>query len=69
MFGCEGFPSYEMVRNNPGITCAHSHAFGWLAPLTFLPLGITGCYILPPVLIGIVTMKVRFSPLSLHRSK
>jgi hypothetical protein len=33
-------------------------AFGWLGPLILVPLAIIGAYILPPVLIGIVTMKV-----------
>ena len=57
MYGCEGYPSYDMLRNNPQATCSNSTAFGWIGPMILLPLAIVGSYILPPVLIGIVTMK------------
>jgi hypothetical protein len=58
MYGCDEYPYYDVLNHNDNTTCSNPFAFGWLAPLVLLPLGIIGSYILPPILIGIVTMKV-----------
>jgi hypothetical protein len=58
MYGCDGYPVYEILQDNPITKCNDSTAFGWFAVMVLLPLGIIGSYILPPILVGIVTMKV-----------
>jgi len=58
MYGCDEYPYYDVLNHNENTKCSNPFAFGWLAPLVLLPLGIIGSYILPPILIGIVTMKV-----------
>jgi Ca2+-binding EF-hand superfamily protein len=58
MFGCEGYPGgYEFLEGHPGSECKDSEAFGGIAVLVLLLIAIIGAYILPTVLIGIVSIK------------
>jgi len=58
MYGCDKYPGgYEFVENFSQSTCDHGHAFGFSAvPILFF-IGVVGAYILPTVLVGIVSIK------------
>jgi len=60
MFGCEGYPSgYEFLaeNDNEGIKCVRGKAFGWIGAFILLFVTIIGAYVLPTVLIGVVSIK------------
>jgi hypothetical protein len=61
IFGCQEYPAgYPFTHHVPGtwgaIECNHSVAWGWLAVPAFLFVVIFGAYVLPTVLIGIVSI-------------
>jgi hypothetical protein len=58
IYGCANYPGgYEFLEGNPNITCQHSKGYGGFAVLMLLVITILGAYILPTVLIGIVSIK------------
>jgi len=61
MYGCEGYPNgYELLRTknkNNDISCDANKAFGWIGAIIMLFVTIVGAYILPTVLIGVVSIK------------
>lgn len=60
MFGCKGYPAgYEFLEDgeDKSITCDKSKAFGWIGAFVLLAVTIVGAYVLPTVLIGVVSIK------------
>jgi len=58
MYGCAGYPAGYSMVNKPGlaVACTGSVALGWIGALVLFSLVIMGSYILPTVLIGIVSI-------------
>jgi hypothetical protein len=58
MFGCEGYPAgYEFVSADMNLSCENSHPFGWSAAIVFTVVTIIGAFVMPTVLIGVVSIK------------
>jgi hypothetical protein len=58
MFGCEGYPAgYEFVSADVNLSCENSHPFGWSAAIVFTVVTIIGAFVMPTVLIGVVSIK------------
>jgi voltage-gated sodium channel len=58
VFGCDNFPGgYAFLEDNPVTQCKHSYAWGWFGAFVILFIVLTGSYIIPIVLIGIVSIK------------
>ena len=57
MFGCDKFPSYDFTNKNPNMKCKTPHAFGWVGAFMFVLVVLVGAFVLPTVLIGIVSIK------------
>lgn len=67
MYGCANYPGgYEFLNNHPGNECTNSDGFGGVAVLMLLVITIVGAYILPTVLIGIVSIKFDDSSKMFH---
>ena len=57
VFGCDGYPAgYPFTHSQPGNECLEPHAFGWLGAIIFFVMIIIGAYMLPTVLVGIVSI-------------
>jgi len=59
VYGCSGYPPYEFTLENPQIRCkdGNSFGYGWVGALIICGIIIIGAYVLPTVLIGIVSIK------------
>ena len=58
MFGCDEYPgSYPYLLHNPQSNCVEPGAKGWVAVLILFIIVILGAYVLPTILIGIVSIK------------
>jgi len=58
MFGCKGYPGgYDFLAGHENSNCESSKAFGGVGALVLILVTILGAYILPTVLIGIVSIK------------
>jgi len=62
MYGCDKYPGgYELLLHVQHVQCNEdenvSTAFGWLGVVVFFTITIVGAYILPVVLIGVVSIK------------
>ena len=58
VFGCDGYPgAYDYTAQNGNSTCRDPQAFGWIAAILLFAIAVFGAYVLPTVLIGIVSIK------------
>jgi Ca2+-binding EF-hand superfamily protein len=59
VYGCDEYPAgYDgFTINNPASLCKHPSAYGWSGALILFILVIFGSFMLPTVLIGIVSIK------------
>ena len=58
MFGCDEYPgAYPFLLSNPHTSCKDPGAMGWIAALLLFVIAILGAYVLPTILIGIVSIK------------
>ena len=58
MFGCDNYPNtYPYLTSNPQTSCEDPGAFGWTAAMLLFAIAIFGAYVLPTILIGIVSIK------------
>lgn len=58
MFGCAQFPAgYEFLDNYPQSTCDDSRAAGYVGTVVLVFVSVVGAYVVPTVLIGIVSIK------------
>ena len=58
MFGCDKYPGgYAFLQNNPVTQCKHPYAWGWFGAYVVMFIVLTGSYIIPVVLIGIISIK------------
>ena len=56
MFGCSQYPGgYPMTADNRG--CTHDYGYGWLGAFLFFVIIVVGSFVMPTVLIGIVSIK------------
>jgi hypothetical protein len=59
MFGCDVYPSgYPYTLNGRHNQCHAPQALGYAAAISFFILVMVGAYILPMVIIGIISIKV-----------
>eukprot|EP00615_Pteridomonas_danica_P011765 CAMPEP_0114346930 /NCGR_PEP_ID=MMETSP0101-20121206/13474_1 /TAXON_ID=38822 ORGANISM="Pteridomonas danica, Strain PT" /NCGR_SAMPLE_ID=MMETSP0101 /ASSEMBLY_ACC=CAM_ASM_000211 /LENGTH=1430 /DNA_ID=CAMNT_0001483895 /DNA_START=53 /DNA_END=4345 /DNA_ORIENTATION=+ len=57
MYGCSKYPGgYELLSNHGTSTCEHSHGTGFMGAGVFFVVVILGAYVMPTVLIGIVSI-------------
>jgi hypothetical protein len=59
MFGCEGYPGgYEFLdaSGHHPASCQSNHAYGYLAVLVLVFIALLGAYVLPTVLVGVVSI-------------
>jgi hypothetical protein len=57
MFGCDSYPTaYPLLDLHPTSQCDHSFALGWIGAFIFFFIVILGAYVLPTVLVGIVSI-------------
>jgi Ca2+-binding EF-hand superfamily protein len=59
VFGCANYPAYDYSENNPNMNCKKdkSFGFGWIGAVIISAIVLIGAYVLPTVLIGIVSIK------------
>lgn len=59
VYGCDEYPAGYggFTINNPASLCRHPRAYGWFGALILFVLVIFGAFVLPTVLIGIVSLK------------
>jgi len=59
VLGCSNYPLYDYALDNPKMRCKEdkSFGFGWLGAIIISSIIIIGGYVLPTVLIGIVSIR------------
>ena len=74
MFGCDKYPmGYPFSADNRGCVEHKAQGYGWLGAMILFFITIVGAYVLPTILIGIVSIKFdeasRFLERSLHSKR
>jgi Ca2+-binding EF-hand superfamily protein len=75
VFGCSNYPAYDYTAENPNMNCkeSESYGFGWVGASIICSIVIFGAYVLPTVLIGVVSIKfdeaTRYADTARHLKK
>jgi hypothetical protein len=68
VYGCKDFPAgYPFVKGATNNQCNNSQGLGYIAVVIFFFIAIIGAYILPTVLVGIISIKFDVQTVSAFR--
>ena len=59
--------TYPYLRSSPGADCKNTYAFGWIGAGILFSIAVIGAYVIPTVLIGIISIKFDESSRYLER--